>query len=73
MYVCQKATVRTRHGTTAWLKIGKGVQGCVLSPTYLTYMQSTTCKMLGWMNHKLKSRWLEEISTTSDMQMILRL
>ena len=37
---------------------------------YLTYMQSTSCKMLGWMNHKLESRLLGEISTTSDMQMI---
>ena len=38
---------------------------------YLTYMQSTSCKMSGWMNHKLESRFLGEISTTSDMQMIL--
>ena len=40
-------------------------------PVYLTYMQSTSCEMLGWMNHKLEPRLLEEISTTSDMQMIL--
>ena len=33
-------------------------------PTYLTYMQSTSCEMLGWMNHKLESRLLGEISTT---------
>ena len=38
--------------------------------TYLTYMQSTSCKMPGWMNHKWESRLLGEISTTSDMQMI---
>jgi len=38
-------------------------------PTYLTYMQSTSCRMLGWMNHKLESRLLGEISTTSVMQM----
>ena len=36
---------------------------------YLTYMQSRSCEMLGWMNHKLKSRLLGEISITSDMQM----
>ena len=36
----------------------------------LTYMQSTSCEMSGWMNHKLESRSLGEISTTSDMQMI---
>ena len=39
-------------------------------PAYLTYMQSTSCEMPGWMNHNLESRLLEEISTTSDMQMI---
>ena len=38
-------------------------------PAYLTYMQSTSCEMEGWMKHKLKSRLLEEISITSDMQM----
>ena len=33
LYAGQKATVRTRHGTTDWFKIGKGVyQGCILSP-----------------------------------------
>ena len=36
---------------------------------YLTYMQSTSGKMLGWMKHKLESRLLGEISITSDMQM----
>ena len=36
---------------------------------YLTYMQSTTCEMLGWMKHKLESRLLGERSITSDMQM----
>ena len=38
---------------------------------YLTYMQSTSCEMSGWMNHKLESRLSGEISTTSDTQMIL--
>src|SRR5574340_610088 len=33
LYAGQEATVRTGHGTTDWLKIGKGVrQGCILSP-----------------------------------------
>ena len=36
---------------------------------YLTYMQSTSCKMPGWMSHKLESRLQGEISVTSDMQM----
>ena len=38
-------------------------------PAYLTYMQSTSCKMLDWMKHKLESRLPGEISITSDMQM----
>ena len=33
LYAGQEATVRTRHGTTDWFQIGKGVhQGCILSP-----------------------------------------
>ena len=39
----------------------------------LIYMQGTSCKMLGWMKHKLESRLLGEISVTSDMQMTLPL
>ena len=38
-------------------------------PGCLTYMQSTSCEMLGWMKHKLESRLLEQISVTSDIQM----
>ena len=38
-------------------------------PAYLTYMQSTSCKMMVWMKHRLESRLLGEISITSDMQM----
>ena len=33
LYAGQEATVRTRHGTTDWFKIGKGIhQSCILSP-----------------------------------------
>ena len=38
-------------------------------PAYLTYMQSTSWKMLGWMKQKLELRFLGEISITSDTQM----
>ena len=38
-------------------------------PAYLTYMQSTSYEMPGWMKHKLESRLLGEISITSDLQM----
>ena len=37
---------------------------------YLTYMQSMSCEMLGWINHKLESRLLGVVSITSDMQVI---
>ena len=40
---------------------------------YLTYMQSTSYEMPGWMKHKLESRLLGEIRITSDTQMILPL
>ena len=66
----QEATVRTRHGTMDWFQIGKGVhQAVYCHPAYLTYMQSTSCEMLGWMKHMLESRLLGKISITSDMQM----
>ena len=38
-------------------------------PACLTSMQSTTCEMPGWMKFKLESRFLGEISITSDIQM----
>ena len=57
-----------------WFKIGKEVhQGCILSPIYLTSMQSASCEMRVWMKLKLESRLLGEISITSDMQMTLPL
>ena len=37
--------------------------------SYLTYMQSTSCKIPDWMMNKLESRLLGEIAITSDMQM----
>ena len=46
LYSGQEATVRTGYGTKNWFKIGKGVhQGCLLHPTYLIYIQSTSCEM----------------------------
>ena len=52
LYEGQEATVGTGHGTMDWFKIGKGVhQGCILFPAYLTYMQSISCQMLGWLNY----------------------
>ena len=63
LYASQEGTFRTGHATTDWFQIGKGVhQGCILLPAYLTYMQIISCEMTGWMNHKLESRFLGEIS-----------
>ena len=44
----QEATVRNGHGTTFWFQIGKGgyIKAVYCHPSYLTYMQSTSCKML---------------------------
>ena len=51
-------------------KLGKEyIKYVCCHPAYLTYMQSTSCEMLGWMKRKLQSRLLGEISITSDMQM----
>ena len=38
-------------------------------PAYLTYVQSTLCKILGWMKHKLESSLPGEVSITSDKEM----
>ena len=40
---------------------------------FLTYLQSTSYEMSGWMKHKLESRLPGETSITSDMQMTLHL
>ena len=57
LYADQEATVRTGHGKMDWFQIGKGIyRGCISSPCYLTNMQSTSCEMPGWMNHKLESK-----------------
>ena len=51
-------------------RLGKEYVKAVYCHTaYLTYMQSTSCETPGWMKHKLESRFLGEISITSDIQM----
>ena len=68
--------VKKQHlepGMEQWTgsKLGKEYdQSLCCHPAYLTYMQSISCEMLDWMNHKLESRLLGEISTTSHMRMI---
>ena len=63
LYASQEATVRTGHGKPDCFQIRKRVY---CHPAYLTHMQSTSCKMLGWMKDKLESRLTGEMSITSD-------
>ena len=52
-------------------KLGKDFfKAIYFHPAYLTYIQSTSCEILGWMKHKLESSLPGEISITSDMQMM---
>ena len=66
LYTGQEATIRTRQGKNNGPKFGKEyVKAVYCHPVYLTYMQSISCEMPGWMNHKLDSRLPGEVSTTS--------
>ena len=70
LYAGQEVTVRTGRGTIDWFKIGKGVhQGCILSPCLFNFYAKYFMQNAGWMKYKLESRFLGEISITSDMQM----
>ena len=54
----------------AGFKLGKEyVKAVYRHPAYLTYIQSTSREMPGWMQHKLKSKLCEKCQLTSDMQM----
>ena len=71
LYAGPEAKVKTGHEQLTRSKLGKEyIKAVYCHPAYLTYMQSTSCEMPGWMKHKLESRLLGEISTTSDMQII---
>ena len=70
LYTGQEATVRTGHGTTDWLQIGKGVrQGCILSPCLFNFYAEYIMRNTGLEEtQSWESRLLGEISITSDMQ-----
>ena len=62
----QEATVRTRHGTMDWFRIGKGVcQACMFN-FYAKYILWNA----GLDESQAESRLPGEISTTSDVQMM---
>ena len=66
----KKQQLELDMGQQTGSKSGKEyVKAIYCHPAYLTYMQSTSCKILERMKHKLKSRLPGEISITSDMQM----
>ena len=52
-------------------KLGKDyVKAVYCHSAYLTYIQSTSFEMPDWMKHTLESRLPEEVSITSDMQIM---
>ena len=70
LYAGQKATVRTRHGTTDWFQIGKGVhQGCILSPCLFNLYAKYIMRNAGLEEAQAGIKIAGEISITSDMQM----
>ena len=72
LYAGQEATELNMEWTGS--KLGKEfVKAVYCHPAYLTYMQSTSCEMLGWMKQKLESRLLGEISITSHKEMTVPL
>ena len=70
LHAGQEVTVRTEYLMSDCFQIGKEYIKAVCSHfAYLTYMQNTSCEMPDWKKHKLESRFLGEISITSDMKM----
>ena len=70
LYVSQEKQLEADMEQGTGSKLGKECDKVVYCHlAYLTSMQSTSCEMPGWINHKLESRLPGEISITSDMQM----
>ena len=74
LYIDQEQQLELHMEQQTGSKSGKEyVKAAYRHLAYLTYMQSTACKMLGWMKHKLESRLLGKIPITSHEQMTLPL
>ena len=70
LYAGQEQQLELNMEQQTGSKLGKKyVKAVYCHPACLTYMQSTSCEMPGWMKHKLESRLLGKIAITSDMQM----
>ena len=66
--VCRSRQLKPDMEQWIGYKLGKEyIKAAYCHPAYLTYMQSTSCKMPGWMTCKLESSLLGEVSITSDM------
>ena len=62
LYSGQEAKLEPDMEQWTGSELGKEyVKAVYYHPAYLTYMQSTSCKMLDWMKHKLVSRLLGKI------------
>ena len=67
----QEATLRTRHGTTDWFKIGTGIyQGCILSPCLFNFYVEYIMRNVGMDDSQAGLKFARKTSTNSDMQMI---
>ena len=65
---CQENVLDIEQWTGS--KLGKEyIKAIYCHPAYLSYMQSTSCKMWVWLKHKMESKLPGEIPVTSDMQM----
>ena len=70
LYAGQEVTVRTRHGTTDWFQIRKGVHhGCILSPCLFNLLAEYIMRNARLDEAQAGIKMLGEISATSDMQM----
>ena len=71
LYADQEATDRTRHGTTDWFQIGKGVrQGCIISPCLFNLCAEYIMLNVSLDEAQTGIKIPGEISITLDMQMI---
>ena len=71
LYEGQEATVKTRHGTTDWFQIGKGIhQGCILSPClfnlYTEYVMSNAGLDEAQAGIKLSGRNINKLRLADD-------
>ena len=72
LYAGQEATVRTKHGTVDWFKIGKGgvyCQGCILSPCLFNLYAEYIMRNAGLNEAETGIKIAGRISIISDMQM----